>query len=146
LAVGVASLLLFGSSRATAKQKKKAHPHIHRALYELREARTELKEAAHDFGGHRKKALEAVNAAITQLEKALEFSGDKRPFKGDPKGEIYKKYKNFPHIRNAIVELKETVSEMKKAAHDYGGHRKQALIDTQAAIKQLELCIKFAKK
>src|SRR6516225_1875614 len=33
------------------------HPHMHHALHELKEARVELKEAAHDFGGHREKAL-----------------------------------------------------------------------------------------
>jgi hypothetical protein len=52
---------------------KKHHPHIHRALEELRESRHELKEANHDFGGHRKEALEAVDVAIKQLELALKF-------------------------------------------------------------------------
>ena len=55
------------------KEKKERHPHIRAAIHELREAREELKEAAHDFGGHRKEALEAVDAAIKQLELALKF-------------------------------------------------------------------------
>jgi hypothetical protein len=32
-----------------------------------------LKEADHDFGGHRKEALEAVDVAIKQLELALKY-------------------------------------------------------------------------
>ena len=44
------------------------HPHISAALKELRETRHELKEAKHDFEGHREDALKAVDAAITQLE------------------------------------------------------------------------------
>jgi hypothetical protein len=141
LAVG-ASLLVSGPARAAGKP----HPHIHRALYELRQARAELKAAAHDFGGHRKQALAAVNAAIDQLGKALKYSGDNRPFKGDPKAEHSRKYASFPHIHHAVVELKGTVAELRAASHDYGGHRKAALADTQAAIKQLELCLPYARR
>jgi hypothetical protein len=47
------------------------HPAIHRALKELRDARRELKEAAHDFGGHREDAVKAVDGAIEQLEICL---------------------------------------------------------------------------
>jgi hypothetical protein len=142
LAVGAACLFPAGTLRAGAKP----HPHIHHALYELREARTELTEAAHDFGGHRKAAVRAVNAAIVQLEKALQFSGDKRPFKGTPKAEFYRKYARHPHIHHALHELRETVAELRAAAHDYGGHREAALRDTQAAIRQLELCLEYVRK
>jgi hypothetical protein len=47
--------------------------HMHAALHELKQARTELHESKHDYGGHREKALEAVDHAIHQLEKALKF-------------------------------------------------------------------------
>lgn len=49
------------------------HPHIRAALRELREARRELETAAHDFGGHRKEAIEAVDNAIRQLQEALQY-------------------------------------------------------------------------
>ncbi len=140
LAVGAAWLTFGGTSRAQTK----AHPHIHHALYELREARSELKSAARKFGGHRKAALNEVQGAIDQLKKALEYSGDKRPYKGDPKAEYYKKYVNYPHIRHAVHELKATVTEMKEASHNYGGHREKALVQTQAAITELEKCIEYA--
>jgi hypothetical protein len=52
----------------------KNYPHIRHALAVLRMAHTEMKNAAHDFDGHREKALEAVDQAIVQLEKALEFA------------------------------------------------------------------------
>jgi hypothetical protein len=54
-----------------AMAKLERHPHIRHALAELKEARVELKEAAHDFGGHRKAALEAVEVAIRQLNVCL---------------------------------------------------------------------------
>ncbi|HLW68384.1 MAG TPA: hypothetical protein VKS79_23910 [Gemmataceae bacterium] len=50
---------------------KEHHPHIHKAIEELREAKKELKEADHDFGGHREQALKACDFAIEQLEAAL---------------------------------------------------------------------------
>lgn len=49
------------------------HPHIRAAIRELREARHELETAAHDFGGHRKEAIEAVDNAIKQLQDALNY-------------------------------------------------------------------------
>jgi hypothetical protein len=60
-----------GPPPANAQEKKERHPHIHAAIKELKEARRELKEADHDFGGHRVKAIEAIDHAIEQLEKAL---------------------------------------------------------------------------
>jgi hypothetical protein len=54
-------------------KKKEAHPHIRAAIRELREARKELETAAHDFGGHRKEAIEAVDNALKQLQEALEY-------------------------------------------------------------------------
>lgn len=48
------------------------HPHIHAAVAELREARNELQHAAHDFCGHRADALRDTQAALNQLQKALE--------------------------------------------------------------------------
>ena len=49
------------------------HPHIRAAIHELEEAKHELQTAAHDFGGHRAEALEAVDNAIKQLRQALQY-------------------------------------------------------------------------
>lgn len=55
------------------KGSREAHPHIRAAIHELQEAKHELEIAAHDFGGHRKEAIEAVDNAIKQLKEALEY-------------------------------------------------------------------------
>jgi hypothetical protein len=66
-----------GKETAAASQvlkgSREAHPHIRAAIRELQEARHELETAAHDFGGHRKEAIEAVDNAIKQLREALEY-------------------------------------------------------------------------
>lgn len=139
----VAGLALFGSGSVRAQADK--HPHMHHALFELRETRTQLKEASHDFGGHREKALKAVDAAIRQLDLALRYKGDTIKAPGRDK-DRYKKYPNHPHIRHAIHELKEARRELKESSHDFGGHRERALRDVNYAIEQLELALKHANK
>ncbi len=57
---------------AAAPVPPEPHPHIRAALRELQEARRELETASHDFGGHRKEAIEAVDNAIRQLQAALQ--------------------------------------------------------------------------
>jgi uncharacterized membrane protein len=61
---------------ATTALPPEPHPHIRAALHELRETQVELKRAAHDFGGHREEALEAVDRAIRQLEICLKYDKD----------------------------------------------------------------------
>jgi uncharacterized protein YukE len=58
----------------SASRKSEQYPHIHRAVQELKETSTELKNAKQDFGGHRADALRDVNFAIEQLELALKFA------------------------------------------------------------------------
>jgi hypothetical protein len=114
--------------------------HLMATLYELKEARKEVKDASHDFGGHRKEALEAIDAAIEQVERCFKFAridvADVKPPKYD--------YPNHPHLRHAIVELKEAKEELKDAK-EFGEHREKAERDIDFAIKQLEKAAEFAK-
>ena len=49
------------------------HPHIRKAIAELREAKHELEIAPHDFGGHRADAVKECDEAIRQLQLALQY-------------------------------------------------------------------------
>lgn len=44
------------------------HPHIHEALESMRAAKHHLESAAHDFEGHRVKAIEHLDQAIHEAE------------------------------------------------------------------------------
>jgi len=48
------------------------HPRIRAAHRHLEEARVELQDAAHEYRGHRAKALEHVNHAIEECDRAIE--------------------------------------------------------------------------
>jgi hypothetical protein len=50
------------------------HPHIMRAAGALRNAARQLGEAAHDYGGHRAKALELVKQAEGELREAIAYA------------------------------------------------------------------------
>jgi hypothetical protein len=73
LGLGVYGTGGFGPASLEAKPERERHPHIRAAIRELREAKMELEKADHDFGGHRKEAIKAVDVAIVQLEKALKY-------------------------------------------------------------------------
>lgn len=50
-----------------------------------------------------------------------------------------------PEIREALASLRRAKAHMEHAAHDFGGHRVEAIEATNQAIKQLEICLKYDK-
>jgi len=50
-----------------------------------------------------------------------------------------------PHIRSAVAELEAARNELKTAAHDFGGHRVEAMRAVDAAIKQLKIAQQYDK-
>ena len=59
--------------KVKGKKGKEAHPSIHKAIVAIEAAKKDLERANHDFGGHRKLALEDCDKAIAQLKLAAEF-------------------------------------------------------------------------
>jgi hypothetical protein len=53
---------------------------------------------------------------------------------------------HHPHIRAAIKELEEAKRELQTAAHDFGGHRADAVRACDEAIHQLQLALQYDKK
>jgi hypothetical protein len=50
---------------------------------------------------------------------------------------------DHPEIRDALASLRHAREHLEHAAHDFGGHRADALRATDEAIHQLEICLKF---
>ncbi len=72
LVLGIGAMALPAAAQPPIKTE--GHPRIREAIHALKNAAEELREAAHDFGGHRKEALEAVEAARRQLKLCLEHA------------------------------------------------------------------------
>jgi len=64
---------LFAASLGMNAAGADRQPLMHDALASLKSAASTLKNADNDKGGHRVKALELTNAAITQVEKGIAF-------------------------------------------------------------------------
>jgi hypothetical protein len=77
LSLCVLSILMLGLAYpAAAPAKPRAaepHPEIRAAINSLRHAKEHLEHASHDFGGHRVEAVKACDAALEQLQQALQF-------------------------------------------------------------------------
>lgn len=48
-----------------------------------------------------------------------------------------------PEIRDALAALRNARAHLEHAAHDFGGHRADALRATDDAIRQLEICLRY---
>ena len=50
-----------------------------------------------------------------------------------------------PQIHEALGALRRAKEHLEHAAHDFGGHRVEAMRATEEAIRQLEICLKYDK-
>lgn len=66
LLITVTFMLMLAFPAAAAAPE--THPHIHAALEAMRSAKQSLEAAAHEFHGHRVKAIEHLNEAIHEAE------------------------------------------------------------------------------
>jgi hypothetical protein len=69
LATTFAAFAFFASSTAFAAQ-----PNMEAALAQLQEARASLEKATADKGGHRVKAMKALDQAIAEVKAGIEFA------------------------------------------------------------------------
>ncbi|MGA8005157.1 MAG: hypothetical protein WCA17_03575 [Burkholderiales bacterium] len=70
IAIGMLTILLAAPAAMSAER----HPEIRAAQRALANSEHHLDRAAHDFGGHRVRAMELIREAQKQLHEALEFA------------------------------------------------------------------------
>jgi hypothetical protein len=129
---------------------------IRKAINALQGAKDDLEDAAHDFCGHRVEALEATNNAIRQLRLALESDRasreplevesalgfvEKASYTGEGFPERRERQERHPKIRQAINALQHARNDLQHAAHDFHGHRVEALEAVNRALNQLQTAI-----
>ena len=67
------AVALMFSTKVVSAAPPEPHPEINAALTHLEQAKANLERGAHDFGGHRVKALEHTNQAIAECNQALRY-------------------------------------------------------------------------
>ena len=81
-------------------------------------------------GSHASTNGKAVPAAASRAESAQPPAAAREP---------------HPEIREAIASLRRAKEHLEHAAHDFGGHRVEAIRATDVAIHQLEECLRYDK-
>lgn len=76
LAAGAVGLGVVGLAAPTSAMASN-WPKLDKGLDNMKEAKTFLEKAENKFGGHKKKAIDALAAAITEIEAAIEFASKK---------------------------------------------------------------------
>ncbi len=66
----------------TTAEERAAHPRIAQACDDLEAAIQYMQAAPHDFGGHKKAALQASQQALQQLRQALKYRAGQDTKKG----------------------------------------------------------------
>ncbi len=69
-------ILALAFSATPVSSARERHPEIRRAITALENAKTYLRHANHDFGGHSVDAIKACDAAIEQLRLAIRYDKD----------------------------------------------------------------------
>jgi hypothetical protein len=151
-----ASLVLMASMLAPSYSRAGAegHPLIRRAVGALTAAKGDLQNAAHDYCGHRVEALEATNNALGQLQKALACDSAPKRKGNSTSPDLEASFvpvsagggEPHPRIYNAINALGAAEGDLQNAAHDYCGHRVEALEAVRNALAQLKAAIQCDKK
>ncbi len=117
------------------------HPKINQAINALQNARTDLQNAAHDYCGHRVQALDATNDAIRHLQQALASDRASLSIGDSQTAETAAGGERHPLIRKAINALEAAKADLENAAHDFHGHRVEALESVNTALNQLHAAI-----
>ena len=118
---------------------KEHHPHMRRAFHHLQQAKVELGNAKHDYSGHRAAALADAQKALDEIVAGLDSEGWKGPHHLAPTSQPTSAPAEgkHPEMRRALHHLRQAKWQLEHAAHDYSGHRTEALKLVEHAIKHV---------
>jgi hypothetical protein len=123
------------SLATSAQAQSDRHRELRAALYEMKQAKEDLKNER--FKRHREKAEKELDVAITELERALKWARVETRYE-PPRGH-YDRFRDFRHLRQAMVDLEAAKREVRDEKGDWGGRRKElerAVDDAHARVKE----------
>jgi hypothetical protein len=139
--MGIVTVLVFAGTGPgiNTAQPPLHHPKLHIALYELQAAHKELKDSRDRFGGHRARALLAMDEAIVTLKLMLAVRGDFHL--ADRNADFYKRHKDNPRLRQALEDLRGAREELWEST-DFGILKKRGLRDIDRATDQITVVLR----
>jgi len=127
-------------------------PRMQAAMQALSGAQSELTASSPNKGGHRERALEMISHAMQEVQAGIQYAqahpnevgGEEGPAAPLPVDEEVPGANTQPHMRAAVVQLREARKQLQDAKRDKGGHRVRAIEIINQAIKQTREGIIFA--
>jgi hypothetical protein len=127
-----AAVLLVAAAAASAFAPDQ--PRMQAARADLQAARAQLRNATTDKGGHRNRALEHIDAALSEVAAGIRF---------DRRHDDENAAPDQPRMQEALDKLQSARSNLEAATDDKGGHRVKALDHVNKAIDEVKKGIEY---
>ena len=120
-------------------------PMMQAARADLQTARRELQAAIPDKGGHRVKALNLVNSAISEVNAGIAYDRRHNHAVTMSVADLFAPTPDQPHMERAKDALESAKNNLERATADKGGHRAKALDYVRDAIDEVKKGIEAGK-
>lgn len=124
-------------------------PFMESAKVNLNQAKNNLNKATQDKGGHRNKARDLVNQALSEVNQGIRYDrrNGQENFSVD---EVFMSTETSsgdqPYMEKAKNDLQDALNNLNKATADKGGHRNKAIGLVKDAIDEVEKGIKYDRR
>lgn len=118
-------------------------PKMQAAKADLLSARAQLLQAQSNKRGHRTKAINLINQAVTAVNRGIQF--DRRNNHAIPPVTSSASF-DQPHMTRALDHLKDARNNLEQATPDKGGFRAKAISLVNQAIEEVKLGIAAASE
>jgi hypothetical protein len=147
-AFGLVALAGLALTLSTGSQAKADEPgpavHLQISLYELREAKDDVRNVDGIPDKQRTEILGGIDSAITQMKKTIESMGAKVEYIAPAEGDRGK-LTNFKHLRHAIKELKAAKEQVQSTKGLSDADRDAGTVAINKCIVHLEKALEFVK-
>ncbi len=142
-AIAIPALLMFAGLYCWGQQSQ---PMMAAALQDLQQAQQKLQSAEANKGGHREKALQLTQQAISDVQQGMRYAaqhGD-RATGAVPQQPAVQPTGNQPNMSAAEQYLRRAIQSLQSANTDKGGFRAKAITSAQQALGEVQAGIQYA--
>jgi hypothetical protein len=143
---GIAISTLLGLSAMFCWAQQVPQPEMQAALRDLQRAQQKLQNSAENKGGHRAKALQLTQAAITNVQQGIQYAaqhGDKN-VGALPAETPVQPTGNQPAMNAALQYLQHAEQYLRSGGTDKGGFRVKAANNVRQATQEVQAGMQFA--